>query len=112
MLPFYVVTDCEFDGPTPGANSMLSFGSVAVSATGSILGDSKLCWNRLTELSATQAPWRFGIGTRKPGRPRQKIPKLAPMLLDASSIGFVHSKGSRSLQRILSRSMHRGSTTT
>jgi hypothetical protein len=39
MSPFYVVTDCEFDGPIPGANSMLSFGSVAVSATGSILGE-------------------------------------------------------------------------
>ncbi len=36
---FYVVTDCEFDGPTPGENSMLSFGSVAVSASGSILGE-------------------------------------------------------------------------
>ena len=39
MGPFYVVTDCEFDGPTPGANSMLSFGSVAVSASGHILGE-------------------------------------------------------------------------
>lgn len=39
MGQFYVVTDCEFDGPTPGENSMLSFGSVAVSASGSILGE-------------------------------------------------------------------------
>lgn len=38
-MPYlYIVTDCEFDGPTPGANSMLSFGSVAVSAAGRILG--------------------------------------------------------------------------
>lgn len=39
MPHFYVVTDCEFDGPIPGANSMLSFGSVAVSAAGNILGE-------------------------------------------------------------------------
>jgi hypothetical protein len=39
MLHFYVVTDCEFDGPTPGANSMLSFGSVAVSAAGRMIGE-------------------------------------------------------------------------
>lgn len=39
MPHFYVVTDCEFDGPTPGANSMLSFGSVAVSAAGRMLGE-------------------------------------------------------------------------
>ncbi|MCR4520651.1 MULTISPECIES: 3'-5' exonuclease [Bosea] len=38
MLPFYVVTDCEFDGPVAGTNSMFSFGSVAVSAGGDILG--------------------------------------------------------------------------
>jgi DNA polymerase III alpha subunit (gram-positive type) len=39
MSTFYVVTDCEFDGPTPGANSMLSFASVAISAVGSVLGE-------------------------------------------------------------------------
>jgi hypothetical protein len=33
------VTDCEFDGPTPGINSMLSFGSVPVSADGAVLGE-------------------------------------------------------------------------
>jgi hypothetical protein len=36
---FYVVTDCEFDGPVPGLNSMLAFGSVAVSETGMPLGE-------------------------------------------------------------------------
>jgi hypothetical protein len=35
----YVVTDCEFDGPTPGSNSMLSFASVAVTDAGEILGE-------------------------------------------------------------------------
>jgi DNA polymerase III alpha subunit (gram-positive type) len=35
----YVVTDIECDGPNPNRNSMLSFASVAVSATGEILGE-------------------------------------------------------------------------
>ena len=39
MAHFYVVTDCEFDGLTPGQNSMLSFGSVAVSSDGSRMGE-------------------------------------------------------------------------
>lgn len=30
MSHVYVVTDCELDGPVLGANSMLSFGSVAL----------------------------------------------------------------------------------
>ncbi|TDW25905.1 hypothetical protein EV128_11678 [Rhizobium azibense] len=39
MSYLYIVTDCEFDGPIPGTHSMLSFGSVAVSGTGEILGE-------------------------------------------------------------------------
>lgn len=39
MAYIYVVTDCEFDGPIPGAHSMLSFGSVALSETGEALGE-------------------------------------------------------------------------
>jgi hypothetical protein len=39
MSSVYVVTDCEFDGPTPGPHSMLSFGSVAVSSEGVLLGE-------------------------------------------------------------------------
>jgi hypothetical protein len=35
----YIITDCEFDGPTPGRNSMLSFASVAMSDTGAMLGE-------------------------------------------------------------------------
>jgi hypothetical protein len=34
----YVVTDIEVDGPWPGANSMRSFASVAVTATGAEVG--------------------------------------------------------------------------
>lgn len=37
--PVYVVTDCEFDGPTPGRNSMLSFASVAVTSDGRQVDD-------------------------------------------------------------------------
>ena len=39
MAHIYVVTDCEFDGPVPGKHSMLSFGSVALSRTGEMLGE-------------------------------------------------------------------------
>jgi hypothetical protein len=39
MTPVYIVSDCEFDGPVPGQYSMLSFGSVAVSASGVMLGE-------------------------------------------------------------------------
>ena len=35
----YVVTDIEVDGFTPGASSMLSFGSVAVTAAGEQVGE-------------------------------------------------------------------------
>jgi hypothetical protein len=35
----YVVTDIECDGPWPGRNSLLSFGSVAVRADGTLLGE-------------------------------------------------------------------------
>jgi hypothetical protein len=35
----YVVTDIECDGPWPGRHSMLSFGSVAIRADGTRLGE-------------------------------------------------------------------------
>ena len=37
--PVYVVTDIEVDGPWPGPNSMRSFASVAVTATGEVRGE-------------------------------------------------------------------------
>lgn len=39
MTPVYVVTDTEFDGPTPGRNSLLSIGAVAVAADGREVAD-------------------------------------------------------------------------
>ncbi len=39
MDPIYIVTDIEFDGPIPGRNSMLSFGSVATTSDGAVLGE-------------------------------------------------------------------------
>lgn len=59
MSPLYVVTDCEFDGPTPGANSMLSFGSVAVSATGSILGEFEAVLEPLEHAERDEATMAF-----------------------------------------------------
>lgn len=35
----YVVVDIEADGPTPGANSMLSFAAVALSSSGAFVGE-------------------------------------------------------------------------
>lgn len=61
MPYFYVVTDCEFDGPIPGKHSMLSFGSVAVSQTGEILGEFEAVLERLENAESdpiTAAFWR------------------------------------------------------
>jgi hypothetical protein len=35
----HVVTDCEFDGPTPGENSLLSFASVALASDGTAVSE-------------------------------------------------------------------------
>ena len=61
MPYFYVVTDCEFDGPIPGKHSMLSFGSVAVSQTGEILGEFEAVLEHLEDADndpVTMAFWR------------------------------------------------------
>ncbi|MQB10162.1 exonuclease domain-containing protein [Agrobacterium tumefaciens] len=59
MPHFYVVTDCEFDGPIPGKNSMLSFGSVAVSETGEILGDFETVLERLENAESDPVTMEF-----------------------------------------------------
>lgn len=59
MPPFYVVTDCEFDGPVAGANSMLSFGSVAVSASGDILSAFETVLEPLEGAAADPATMAF-----------------------------------------------------
>jgi len=62
MMPyFYVVTDCEFDGPIPGKHSMLSFGSVAVSQTGEVLSEFEAVLQPLDDAEndpVTMAFWR------------------------------------------------------
>ena len=50
-MDFYVVTDAEFDGPTPGRNSMLSFASVAVGGNGAVLGEFDAVLQPLAEAS-------------------------------------------------------------
>ena len=58
---FYVVTDCEFDGPIPGDHSMLSFGSVALSQTGEKLGEFEAALKSLdgaTTDPITMAFWK------------------------------------------------------
>lgn len=84
MSPFYVVTDCEFDGPTPGANSMLSFGSVAVSATGSVLGEFEAVLEPLEQAerdAATMAFWHrhpeaWAASTENPRPPSDVIARF------------------------------------
>jgi DNA polymerase III alpha subunit (gram-positive type) len=48
----YVVTDCEFDGPTPGLNSLLSFASVAVTEAGAKVGEFEAVLHPLEGASA------------------------------------------------------------
>jgi hypothetical protein len=112
MSPFYVVTDCEFDGPIPGANSMLSFGSVAVSATGSILGEFEAVLGPLEGAVRDANTMAFWHRHPDAWAASTENPELLRMLLDVSWIGFVHSEASRFSQHIRSRSMHHGSTTT
>lgn len=61
MPAVYVVTDCEFDGPIPGRNSLLSFGAVAVSETGAIPAEFEAVLAALPGASpdpGTMAFWR------------------------------------------------------
>lgn len=61
MSHVYVVTDCEFDGPVPGANSMLSFGAVAMSSAGVVLGEFEVVLEPLESAgrdAGTMAFWR------------------------------------------------------
>lgn len=59
MPYFYVVTDCEFDGPTPGTHSMLSFGSVAVSDSGETLGEFEVVLEPLEGAGRDQGTMAF-----------------------------------------------------
>lgn len=59
MPAVYVVTDCQFDGPIPGRNSMLSFGAVAVSETGAILGAFEAVLAALPGAARTPATMAF-----------------------------------------------------
>lgn len=61
MSHVYVVTDCEFDGPVPGVSSMLSFGSVALSSSGAVVGEFEVVLEPLDGASpdeGTMAFWR------------------------------------------------------
>ncbi len=59
MAYIYIVTDCEFDGPTPGKHSMLSFGSVAMSEGGEIVGEFEGVLETLDEASCDAATMDF-----------------------------------------------------
>jgi hypothetical protein len=59
VKPIYVVTDTEFDGPVPGRHSMLSFASVAVSASGERCGTFEAVLTTLEEGAPDPETARF-----------------------------------------------------
>lgn len=90
MAHFYVVTDCEFDGPTPGLNSMLSFGSVAVAADGSNIGEFEAVLEPLD--GAVADPDVMGFWLRHPNAwaAATSNPKSASNVI-ADFVGWVRS---------------------
>lgn len=81
----YVVTDIEADGPDPGRNSMLSFGSVAVDRGGTVLGEFTANLRPLPDGEqdpGTMAWWRtepeaWTESTRGPQDPATAMPAFA-----------------------------------
>jgi hypothetical protein len=59
MGTIYIVTDCEFDGPTPGQNSLLSFASVALTAAGAVAGEFEATLARLPGAARDRANMAF-----------------------------------------------------
>ena len=82
--PTYIVTDVELDGFGLGVNSMLSFGSVAVSASGEMLSEFEANLARLDgaeqdpgvmEFWATE-PEAFAATTHAPEAPATVMPRF------------------------------------
>jgi hypothetical protein len=65
MTTIYIVTDCEFDGPTPGDNSLLAFGSVALTAGGQFIGEFQATLAPLP--GATTDPANMAFWENNPG---------------------------------------------
>lgn len=59
MAYIYIVTDCEFDGSIPGKHSMLSFGSVAMSERGEVVGEFEGVLKTLDEATSDAATMEF-----------------------------------------------------
>ena len=83
--PIYIVTDVELDGFVKGVNSMLSFGSVAVTADGRMLSEFEANLARLDgaeqdpivmEWWATE-PEAYAASTRGPQAPAEVMPRFA-----------------------------------
>ena len=62
--PVYIVTDGEFDGPTPSQHSMLAFASVAVTMSRGIVGEFETVLERLE--GATQDPGTMNFWKENP----------------------------------------------
>lgn len=79
----YVVTDVELDGFSPGDNSMLSFASVAVTASGRQIGEFEAVLDTLPGASpepgtmawwSTQPPAAWAAARENPEPPEQVMP--------------------------------------
>ena len=55
----FIVTDIESDGPSPGANSMLAFASVAVTADGAEAGQFEAVLEPLPDARRDPATWAW-----------------------------------------------------
>ena len=80
----FVVTDIESDGPSPLANSMLSFASVACDVTGKVLSEFEWCSHRAPTASRAPTPWPGGqpspkriAATENPEPPEMVMPRYA-----------------------------------
>ena len=68
LMEIYVSTDVETDGPIPGPNSMLSFGSAAFTASKDLLGTFTANLETLARRrNPTQRQCNGGHNNRKPG---------------------------------------------
>ncbi len=84
----YVSTDVEADGPIPGPHSMLSFGSVAMRADGTVLGEftaNLLPLPGATPHPRTMAWWEghpeaLALARREPQEPAAVMPRYADWL--------------------------------
>ena len=87
MPEIYVSTDVEADGPIPGPNSMLSFGSAAYTVDKTLIGTSApTCWSCLAP-KPILGRWRGGRRSPTLGRSVDAIRVIQPRSCQSTSAG-------------------------